>query len=795
MMLKIATGASRTSKYWKNTDISWEELCDRLGKPTRTSESQGEYKNMSKSKQDSIKDVGGFVGGTLKQGRRKADSVDKRYLITLDADFASQDFCDTVSLFFGFTWCAYSTHKHTPENPRLRLLIPLSRPVDADEYEAVARKVASDIGIDQFDDTTYQASRLMYWPSVSQDGEYLFRHEENKPLDVDYTLSRYRDWRDITAWPVSSRTVKALERTLKKQEDPTGKKGIIGAFCRTYTIEDVITEYLTEVYQACEVSGRYTYREGSTAGGLVIYEDGKFAYSNHATDPAGQTLCNAFDLCRIHLFGDRDEEAAEGTPTIKLPSYLAMQEFARADGKVKRTLSRERMQEAAGDFEGLEILDEADDAWKEELDYDKSGACTKSRKNAVTILENDPAVRGKIAYNEFTGRFRARGKLPWNKETEDRDWTDTDDAGIRYYLERVYGIEGEKKIMDAHRLVAQNNQYHPIREYLDKLSWDGMRRLETVFIDYLGVSDNAYTRAATRKSLTAAVARVINPGVKFDSMLVLVGKQGCGKSQIIKRLGGEWFSDTLTTVQGKEAYEQLQGYWLIEIAELAAMRRAEVEAIKHFVAKSEDAYRAAYGRTVNNYPRQCIFIGTTNKYEFLRDITGNRRFWPLDVRPEQAKKNIWKDLTVEETGQIWAEAVHMYRQDEPLYFDKEEEKALAEAEQEMHLEESPMTGDIQTYLEMLLPENWAEMDLSARRLYLHDEFKKQGGGIKREKVCPIEVWCEWYNGDKRDFTLQKSKEIRDVISKIDGWEAVKAIRFGELYGTQRGFKRNLSKSI
>ena len=349
--------------------------------------------------------------------------------------------------------------------------------------------------------------------------------------------------------------------------------------------------------------------------------------------------------------------------------------------------------------------------------------------------------------------------------------------------------------MDAHRLVAQNNQYHPIREYLDKLSWDGMRRLETVFIDYLGVSDNAYTRAATRKSLTAAVARVINPGVKFDSMLVLVGKQGCGKSQIIKRLGGEWFSDTLTTVQGKEAYEQLQGYWLIEIAELAAMRRAEVEAIKHFVAKSEDAYRAAYGRTVNNYPRQCIFIGTTNKYEFLRDITGNRRFWPLDVRPEQAKKNIWKDLTVEETGQIWAEAVHMYRQDEPLYFDKEEEKALAEAEQEMHLEESPMTGDIQTYLEMLLPENWAEMDLSARRLYLHDEFKKQGGGIKREKVCPIEVWCEWYNGDKRDFTLQKSKEIRDVISKIDGWEAVKTPRnYGVLYGNQRGFRKVLGES-
>lgn len=790
--LIIATGQSRTTKIWKNTEFTWGDLVKRLETTTRTPESQGEFKNLTKSKQDAIKDVGGFVGGKLKNGRRKSDCVEKRYILTLDADFADTDFCDQIEMLFGFTYCIYSTHKHTPEKPRLRLLIPLSRPCDADEYEAVSRMVAKDIGIDMFDDTTYQAHRLMYWPSTSIDGEYVFKHEENSPLDVDKTLGRYEDWKDVTQWPMSSRTVKNKDRLLKKQEDPTTKKGIVGAFCRTYTVEEVMEKFLPGVYTPCAIDGRYTYASGSTAAGAVVYEDGKFLYSNHATDPAGGTLCNAFDLVRIHKFLELDEEATEGTPTVKLPSYLSMQEFAAKDDGVRLLLHKERMESVKSDFSGLQTEDDEgyNEDWALELAVDIKGRNAATIDNVKKILENDIALRKKIRLNEFTKKYKLKGTVPWYESKEERDWIDADDAGLRHYIEKAYGIKGKSIIEDAWTLVANENKYHPVRDYLNGLVWDGQKRVETLLIDYLGAEDNEYIRAVTRKALVAAVARIFIPGIKFDTMLVLVGPQGCGKSQIVKRLGGEWFSDTLTAMQGKEAYEQIQGFWMIEVAELAAMKKMEVEAIKHFTAKSEDAYRAAYGRHVETYKRQCIFIGTTNKYEFLRDMTGNRRFWPVDVNPEKATKSIWDTFNEEEVGLVWAEAVELFKQGEKLFFDEEKLKALAEEEQDRHLEESPMAGDIRSYLDKLLPEDWNEMDLSARRQYLHgsDFGKAPEGTIERERVCPLEIWCEVFNGDKKDLTLQKSKEIKDIISKTGQWEQSKtSMRFGELYGTQRGF--------
>ncbi len=789
----LSIGQSRFEKVWKRSVLTFDELCERLKTTTRTTETQGQYFNMSKSRQDEIKDVGGFVGGTLREGRRKSGAVIKRYIVTLDADFAKPDFIDTVTLIYPEqTWCVYSTHKHTPEKPRLRLIIPLSRPVDPDEYEAISRKVADIIGIDQFDDTTYQAQRLMYWPSTSIDGEYVFEKNDGAPLCADDVLNMYDNWRDATEWPVSSRTVKKHERRLKKQQDPTEKGGIVGAFCRTYDIYGAIDKFLNGIYEPCAHEDRFTYTGGSTSAGLVVYEDGKFAYSNHATDPAGGMLCNAFDLCRVHLYGDLDDEAKEGTPTAKMPSYKAMIETAGADPDVRKLIHRERFEGAASDFEGVGDTESLDDNWILEMETNNQGGYLKTRKNAVLILENDPALRGKIALNEFTQRTQALGALAWDPDKSVRDWTDNDDAGLRYYIEKAYGIDSEKKILDAVKIVSVRHKFNPVRNYLNSLIWDGKERAESLFIDYMGARDNAYIRAVTRKSLVAAVARVMEPGVKFDSIVVLVGKQGCGKSQIIKKLGGEWFSDTLTTMQGKEAYEQIQGFWIIEIAELAAMKRAEIESIKHFVSKSEDAYRAAYGRRVSNYKRQCVFFGTTNTHEFLRDMTGNRRFWPIDVNPEIAPLSIWQDLDQKTVDQIWAEAVCMYRDGEPLYIDDRGALKIAEKEQNGHLDESPLTGDVKRYLEITLPDDWASRDLSQRRGYIHGtEFGDEAkGSIKREKVCPLEIWCEMFYGDRKDFDRRKSREIKDILSKIDGWEDMKKVaNFGNLYGSQRGFAR------
>ena len=174
-------------------------------------------------------------------------------------DHAVQDIPEQMEMFFDFRCLIYSTHKHTPENPRLRLIIPLSRNVSPDEYVAVARKVAEDIGIEMFDDTTYEPSRLMYWPSTSADGEFLFRDIEGEPLNPDDVLSRYKDWRDSSEWPVSSRQQNIVQREMRKQADPLSKDGVIGAFCRTYTIEDAIAAFLPDVYQPSAMPGRYDY--------------------------------------------------------------------------------------------------------------------------------------------------------------------------------------------------------------------------------------------------------------------------------------------------------------------------------------------------------------------------------------------------------------------------------------------------------------------------------------------------------------------------------------------------------
>ena len=554
--------------------------------------------------------------------------------------------------------------------------------------------------------------------------------------------------------------------------------------------------FLPDVYVKCSADDRYTYANGSTASGLVVYEGGKFAYSNHATDPAGGQLCNAFDLVRIHKYGSLDDDAKQGTPTSKLPSYIAMQEFASNNKAVRLLLHKEREQSCLSDFES-DIESENDDDWVLELATDGKSNNLPTIDNCMKICQKDKRLKGKIAYNTFTRRHTVLGAMPWNSESESRDWTDVDDAGLRHYIENLYGIKSKAAITDAWSLVSMENSYNPVYDYLTSLKWDGIKRLETFFVDYLGADNNEYTRASTRKTLVAAVARIMNPGIKFDTVLTLVGSQGCGKSYSIKRLGGRWFSDTLTTVQGKEAYEQLQGFWLIEIAELAALRRNEVEAVKHFTAKSEDAYRAAYGHHTEVRKRQCIFIGTTNQHEFLRDQTGNRRFLPIDVHPHRATKSVFEDLTDYEVDMIWAEAVELYKNGEKLFMNTEELRTLAEAEQNRHFEESPLTGDVVKYLNTLLPDDWNKMQLYERRNYLngYEMGAEQNGTNQRNRVCPLEVWCEAFGGDRKDFTYQKSKEIKDIIMRTGEWEQTKTnARFGEIYGVQRGFIRKVSTS-
>ncbi len=288
--LSIAVCKNRKDKKYHNQKVAWPDLVKKLETTTYTHETLNEYRAMSKDRQSDIKDVGGFVGGYLKDGKRGKDTVVSRSMITLDLDEAGVDLLEDWEMLGGpgYAMAVYSTHKHTLRKPKLRLIIPLSRDVNSDEYEFLARTVAKQIDSSMlmFDDTTYQPSRMMFWPSTSKDGEYQFRVYDDDWLDVEALLSRYPDWQDMSTWPYSSRTKEVLQKTAKKQEDPLNKKGIVGAFCKAYTIQEAITKFIPEVYLPTDKDDHWTYAEGSTAGGLVIYEDGRLAYSNHSTDPA-----------------------------------------------------------------------------------------------------------------------------------------------------------------------------------------------------------------------------------------------------------------------------------------------------------------------------------------------------------------------------------------------------------------------------------------------------------------------------------------------------------------------------
>lgn len=790
--IDLATAHSRIAKKWRNRHWLWSELLQRCSETKRTGETAAEYARMSKEEQSNVKDVGGFVGGYLSGGIRKNANVMYRTVATLDIDYGTVNVWDDFTMAFGFAAMIYSTHKHSSKTPRYRLVFPLSRQVSPAEYEPLCRKIAAEIGIDLFDDTTYELPRLFYWPSTSKDADFVFDYQDGPACDVDAILSQYVDYKDVSAWPLSSREGDVIAHEIKKQGDPTEKPGVIGAFCRAYSIEDAIDTFLSDKYEKTGHDGRYTYKLGSVAGGLVCYE-GKFAYSHHETDPASKQLCNAFDLCRVHLFGAQDE-GSRALDVTRKPSYAAMQEFAAKDKAVKLLMARERAQAAADDFDGLddaELPEDYNDEWKAELEYTKSGKLLCNIANIILILENDPALAGHIVHDLFTGMDSAKDGLPWNKNAN--QWTDTDDANLRVWLEKHYDITGKEKIADALTAVLTRHSYHPIRDYLNGLTWDGVPRLDRIIIDYMGAEDSELNRAMSRKHFVAAVARVFNPGCKYDYCLIMSGAEGIGKSTLLRVMGGRWFNDSITTLEGKEGMEQLRRAWVVELGELSSIKRSDVEQVKAHLSKQVDIYRAAYARRVLEHPRQCVFCGTTNEALFLKGDTGNRRFWVIPVVAELRKYKDWSEAIRRDRDQLWAEAVHYYKLGEPLYLSEELEAQAKQRQQDFNDDnDDPIVAMLDKYLNTLLPVNWDTMDIQARRSYLRDPDPLQAEGtVKRDKVCAAEFICEQLGKDMADKDYKYlCRRVSKMIGDRPEWERVSSTKHAaKLYGTQRGFRR------
>lgn len=806
--LKISAAGSRLAMLWDNQLTDWPALKQRLSNSRPGTKTSAEYQALPKTQRDDEKDFGGFVGGHLANGRRRKNNILTRSLIALDADTPTHQTLTELPTALPYEWVLYSTHSHTADRPRFRIIAPLTRDVTADEYAAICRRLAADIGIDAFDDTTYEAHRLMYWPTHPVDVEPLYKTNTGPWINPDEVLARYDNWRDMSTWPTSSRQAEHLKARADKQADPLTKPGLVGAFCRTYPISKAIEVFLPDTYTPTTTQGRYTYAPGESTSGVVTYGNDSFAYSHHGTDPAGGQLVNAFDLVRLHKFGTWDDDAKHGTPTHKLPSYKAMLELAREAHEVKALLDREADQKAAEDFGDL--LDQGTtndhttesetqkpkESWRTTagLTRKNSGEYDDTLENLTKILTFDPLLQP-IKYNLLSESICVDddAKLPWAQTKV--GWSDTDVAQLKLYLEKAFGLYSGTKTAEALQIAAASRCYHPIRDYLTALpKWDQQPRLDTLLIDYLGAENSDYIKAITRKTFTAAVARVFHPGTKFDTVLILNGPQGTGKSTLFAKLAGAWFSDalSLTDMRDKTGAEKLQGYWILELGELAGMRKMDVETVKGFLSRTDDKFRAAYGRTVESHPRQCVIVGSTNAENgFLRDNTGGRRFWPAKITGESPKKS-W-ELDTPTVDQIWAEAMFRFRSGEQLHLTGAVAE-VARQQQDAAIEADERAGLVEEYLDTPLPDGWWGMGTRERRAYLSGadgDFVGVGGaasGDRRGFVSNAEIWAECFGRDPADMKPADSYAIAAIMQKLPMWERMPERRAVPPYGRQRVYR-------
>ncbi|HBL84715.1 MAG: hypothetical protein A2Y17_11325 [Clostridiales bacterium GWF2_38_85] len=776
--LPISIGNSRYAKKWVNKETGWEELCEQLKVPKRTIETNAEYAKLSKTKRDDIKDVGGFVTGHLHGGRRKSDTVAYLSMLKLDADEAEKDFIVKFTTVHRYECFVYSTHSHTPDAPRYRILIPLTRNISPEEFAAISRYVANEYGIDQFDPCSYISHQLMYWPSCSIDGEYYCSRFEGEWLDPDEFLSKYPNWYDCTMLPTTKREGTLVQREIKRQADPLTKNGIIGAFNNVYfPIQKFIETKLTDIYEPA-VGGRYGYIPADSTAGVIVYDD-KFVYSNHASDPAYGQLLNAFDLMRIHRFGHLDEKE----------SVKAMLDETGKDDAVKAWLAEKRLEQAGEDFTSPV---EGDKKWQLSLELEKSGEICDIYENYVVIAMNDDVMKN-VAYNELRDTLDIRNEVPW--EHIKRGWSKSDEVGVYGYLSHIYGLYSPTKADNAIKYAADKRRFHPIREYLNSLpTWDGTERVGTLLIRCLQAEDTPYVRTVTRKTFAAAVARIYKPGTKFDCVLVFDGAQGIGKSTLFKDLvGDEYYSETLslTDMDDKSGAEKLQGFWVVEIPEFAGMKKADIEKVKAFISTADDKYRPSYGKVVESHPRQCIIIGSVNgERGYLRDITGNRRFLIVKVHQEEQVKT-W-NFSEYECDQIWAEAKAIYESGEKLYLEGDLIQD-AEVAQKEAMEVDERQGLVEEYLERLLPENWDDLDCYRRRDYIRDpnDPTSPKGTVRRKYVTNVEIWCECFGRKPDELKPTDSYQLATLMARVSGWERTKQRQRIPLYGEQRLYIRKL----
>lgn len=781
----LSVAGSSASLKWSTVRYTWEDFLERLNRDIRSTETMRDFDRLDRTARANLKDVGGYMAGELSGARRLKSAVLSRSMITLDVDYADSLFpVEFDTRFPGVAAVIYNTRSDREKSRRFRVVIPFAEEVqDAAQYEAAARKMAELLGIDLFDPTTFQAERMMYWQSLSSDQPKVFEVFEGEPISAEYLLSLYgnnEEWRDIRNWAFKSDQEKETRAIVSKAmaQNPREKAGLVGAFCRAYSVPAAIEKYLSDVYEIAPGNDRYTYKAGHSVGGMIVFDD-LFCFSYHSTDPiADGHAYNAYDLVRVHKFGHLGKE----------DSTKEMNKLVCADKEcVKDMVTPDADLDDFDDYGDAVKSDSTKEVTELVWDLDGKGNKQVTVNNFVNAFKSDPLLNGLLAYDmlketivftrpSFTAKGSKKGDLV----------NDTDISIIKGRIECMHGIYNDAKLNDAIEQVSSDNAFHPIKLYLESLTWDGVPRIDTFLVDYMGAEDNAYTREAFRKMLLAAVTRIYEPGRKFDTALVFYSEQGVGKSTLIQRLSKGWFNDSLTNLSGKESYEAIQFAWLVELAELSALRKSDVEAVKNFISKREDTYRGAYARRVKTHKRQCVFFGSTNDDEFLKDATGNRRFFPVEVKRTRKTRLIFEPEFDAIVDQLWAEAMEGYLLGEALTLSDEAE-AIAGGTREEFTERTPIQGLIEEYLDRLFPADYEDRFLAQRLDFLNGDLGEEGTETKNS-FSLIELWTEALGRRKDEYTVVKARELSNAVKALKGWKRDKQAR-QKIYGPQVIYRR------
>ena len=403
------------------------------------------------------------------------------------------------------------------------------------------------------------------------------------------------------------------------------------------------------------------------------------------------------------------------------------------------------------------------------IEYDKDGNEKGSKlqqtvRNFEIIMDNDSRFAGKIKFDEFSRQEYLMGKIPWENESCDRAWGSHDDAALYSIIQTDYGVKNRNDYFDAIKNVSMRNKFHPVRDILDGLEWDGSERIRSLLPDYLGAEDTEYSYQVMRLWMLGAVARVYEPGCKFDYTMIFTGPQGLGKSTFLKMmsLNDSWFNDSLDSLDSDKAAQSLMGSWIVELAELKSLARTAggVESVKRFLTAVQDKYRVPYERRADIFLRQCVFAGTTNKSDFLQDETGNRRFLIIQTGVNELTKSLFVPEAIEDMKAAWAQAVHIWKTEQP---------------------------------ELILPDSCRD---EARRL--QDESMADDGKVgiigafleDKQRTCVLEIWKEALEENGRPQKWQSS-EISDIILSIPGWTRVKSPTNFKEYGKQKLFQKKL----